>query len=136
MREPVVAGDAGLVEPGQHEEVGHQFGDRHQAIEEEGVHVLETMHPLQARVLAETQWSARRDVLVHIVHVGVRVVDEVVLDPPIEHIAPEEIDAAAQELVDPNVSAGRAVHGVVHHAHADARHSDAHHHHHRHRPPA
>lgn len=99
--------------------------DGHQAIEQHAVVVLKFVKALPILLLVEAQEATGINVLIHAVDVGISMVKHVVLYFPVVHIARQDVDGTAHEVVYPLVAGVGAMVAVVHHAHAHEGHAHA-----------
>ena len=88
--------------------------------------MLETMPPIARLQWAEAHDGVHVDVLVKAIHIGERVVKNVVLDFPDCGIATHQIEDAADPQVDPLLVAVRIMICVVHYIHSNACKSEPH----------
>ncbi len=88
-------------------------------VEQQAVHVLEPVEPLSLLPFMHADPGLDVDVVVHALHVGEGVVVDVVLQLPEVHVAAQEVEREAHDLVHPAAAAVAAVSAVVHHVEAD-----------------
>lgn len=98
----------------------------HHAVEYPGVDVLKAMEPIALLMRREAQDLARVDILIHAADIGKGVVQYIVLYPPVERIAANEIKQVPQCRIYEFVPGIRTVVSIVHNREAYAGRSDGH----------